>query len=176
LDSYRKPTELELTILRRSFSKWGVFEYFKNKLLAIRTRNDSKKQIFLLSTDVYDINRSSLYSGLYIGALGKYLSPSIEMAQIIARESTKFPFVKVNHKAESLVIYGRDIFGDSIVEYSVSKENEVVIVLNMHGEAIGLGLTRYDSTSITTKGKVTVTNVADIGQYIRKERHFGSMF
>jgi ribosome biogenesis protein Nip4 len=46
----------------------------------------------------------------------------------------------------------------------------------MHGEAIGLGLTRYDSTSITTKGKVTVTNVADIGQYIRKERRFGSMF
>ena len=51
-----------------------------------------------------------------------------------------------------------------------------VIVLNMHGEAIGLGLTRYDSTSITTKGKVTVTNVADIGQYIRKERRFGTMF
>jgi 60S ribosome subunit biogenesis protein NIP7 len=176
LDSYRKPTELELTILRRSFSKWGVFEYFKNRLLTIRTSTDGKRQIFLLSADVYDINQSSLYSGLYIGTLGKYLSPSIEMAQIIAREATRFPFVKVNRKAESLIIYGRDIFGDSIVEYSVSKENEVVIVLNMHGEAIGLGLTRYDSTSITTKGKVTVTNVADIGQYIRKERRFGSIF
>ncbi len=176
MDSYRKPTDLELTILRRSFSKWGVFEYFKNKLLAIRTHGDGKRQIFLLATDVCDINRSPIYSGLYIGTLGKYLSPSIGMAQIIAKEATKFPFVKVNRKAESLVIYGRDIFGDSIVEYSVRKENEVVIILNMHREAIGLGLTRHGSTSITTKGKVTVTNVADIGQYIREERLIGSMF
>jgi 60S ribosome subunit biogenesis protein NIP7 len=176
LDSYRKPTELELTILRQSFSKWGVFEYFKNKLLAIRTQGDDKRQIFLLSTDVGDIDLFPVYSGLYIGTLGKYLSPSLGMTQIIAKEAKKFPFVKVNRKAESLVIYGRDIFGDSIVEYSVSKENEVVIILNMHSEAIGLGLTRHDSTSITTKGKVTVTNVADIGQYIREERLSGSMF
>ena len=175
MDSYRIPTELELTVLRRSFSKWGVFEYFKNKSLAIRTRGD-KRQIFLLSAHVVDIDRSPVYSGLYIGTLGKYLSPSLGMAQIIAKEAKKFPFVKVNCKAESLVIYGRDIFGDSIIEYSVSKENEVVIILNMHSEAIGLGLTRHDSTSITTKGKVTVTNVADIGQYIREERLSGSMF
>jgi 60S ribosome subunit biogenesis protein NIP7 len=138
----------------------------------VRTNCKKTSHLYLLSTDLYEIGRESLYSGLYLGVLGKYLSPSIELAQIIAKESIRFPFVKVNQKAESLVIYGRDIFGNSIVEYSVNKENEVVIILNIRGEAIGLGLTRHDSTSITSRGKVTVTNTADIGQYIRKEKSF----
>jgi 60S ribosome subunit biogenesis protein NIP7 len=138
----------------------------------VRTNCKKTSHLYLLSTDLYEIGRGSLYSGLYLGVLGKYLSPSIELAQIIAKESIRFPFVKVNQKAESLVIYGRDIFGNSIVEYSVNKENEVVIILNIRGEAIGLGLTRHDSTSITSRGKVTVTNTADIGQYIRKEKSF----
>lgn len=171
MNSYRKPTKHELTIIRRSFSKWGVFEYFRNKSLTIKTSCKKIRHLYLLSTDLIEIRRESLYSGLYIGVLGKSLSPSIQLAQIIAKESIKFPYVRVNRKAESLVIYGRDIFGDSIVGYSVSNENEVVIILNTRGEAIGLGITRHDSTLITSKGKVTVTTIADIGQYIRKEKY-----
>lgn len=173
MDKYRKPSAQERTILRRSFSKWGVFEHFKDKLLLIRTNSDGKKQIFLSSSEIQVTNGSPIYAGLFIGVLGRQLSPSIEMAQIIAREGIKFPFIKVNSKGESLVVYGRDVFGDSVVEHGLNRENEVVIILNMRNEAIGIGLTRHDSASITATRKVTVTNIVDVGQYIRAERLSG---
>jgi 60S ribosome subunit biogenesis protein NIP7 len=50
----------------------------------------------------------------------------------------------VNERAEGLVLYGRDILGESILE--VSKElgqNKKVIILNQNRESIGLGQTRF---------------------------------
>jgi 60S ribosome subunit biogenesis protein NIP7 len=76
----------------------------------------------------------------------------------------------VNEKAEKLVLYGRDIMGESMVEApKVLHQNELVIVLNTRFEAIGIGRTRFDSRLLFRKGKVTVTNIADAGYYLREE-------
>jgi len=169
LSRYRSPSAQERTVLRRAFSKWGVFEFLENKIFLVRVGNERRKQIFLVATEVLTKINSPLYTGLFIGELGKQFVPSLEMAQIIAREGIKFPFIKVSPKGESLVVYGRDVFGDSIVEYNTRKENELVIILNTRSEAIGIGRTRYNPDYLSTIGTVTVTTLADLGQYIRNE-------
>ncbi len=166
---YRNTSLQERTVLRRAFSKWDVFEYFKDKLLYVRTNNDGRKQIFVLPSEIIVTDKQPLYAGLLIGELGKQFLPSIQMSQIIAKEGKNFPSIKVNSKGETMVAYGRDVFGDSIIEQNTHRENELVIILNQRDEAIGIGRTRNKSKYITDKGKVAVTTIADIGQYLREE-------
>lgn len=167
---YRSPSPQECTVLRRAFSKWGVFEYLENKIFLVRIKDGTRKQIFLV-TSIFPTQISPpLFAGLFMGELGKRFTPSLEMAQIVANKGAKFQFVKVNPKGESLVVYGRDVFGDSIVEHNASKENELVIILNTRNEAIGIGRTRYSPNHLSIKGTVTVTTLADLGQFIRDER------
>jgi predicted RNA-binding protein (TIGR00451 family) len=76
----------------------------------------------------------------------------------------------VNENAEKLVLYGRDIMGDSIVSASEAlDENELVIITNEKREAIGVGRTRFAGKSILAKGRITITTLADAGQYLRDE-------
>lgn len=76
----------------------------------------------------------------------------------------------VGDKAEKLVLYGRDIMGESIVEASDAlDENELVIVLNTATDAIAVGRTRFAGSLLFQKGRVTVTTIADAGYYLRKE-------
>ena len=171
---YRKTSLEERTVLRRAFSKWDVFEYFKDKVIYVRTNNVGRKQIFFLSseivmTDKQPTDNQPQYAGLLIGELGKQFSPSIQMSQIIAKKGKNFPSIKVNSKGETMVVYGRDVFVDSIIEHNTHRENEVVIILNQHNEAIGIGRTRSKSNCITNKCKIAVTTIADIGQYLREE-------
>ena len=49
---YRKTSLHERTVLRRAFSKWDVFEYFKDKLIYVRTNNVGRKQIFFLPSEI----------------------------------------------------------------------------------------------------------------------------
>lgn len=73
----------------------------------------------------------------------------------------------MNGQAESLVIYGRDVFGSSIISADESiKQNERVIIANKYGEAIGLGRARFDYEGLF-KDQVTVNTEADMGLYIR---------
>ena len=166
---YRKTSRQERTVLRRAFSKWDVFEYFKDELIYVRTNNVGQKQIFFLPSEIMVTGKQPLYAGLLIGELGKQFSPSIQMSQIIAKEGKNFPSIKVNSKGETMVIYGRDVFVDSIVEHNTHRENEMVIILNERNEAIGIGRTRNISNYVTNKVKIAVTTIADIGQYLREE-------
>jgi 60S ribosome subunit biogenesis protein NIP7 len=76
----------------------------------------------------------------------------------------------VNEKAENLLLYGRDIMGESITEASDAlRENELVIVLNKWFEAIAVGRTRFAGRSLLQKGRVTITNISDAGYYLREE-------
>jgi ribosome biogenesis protein Nip4 len=60
--------------------------------------------------------------------------------------------------------------GDSIASVSDGlDENELVILLNGKREAIGVGRTRFAGKSILQKGRITVTTLADAGQYLRDE-------
>ena len=111
------------------------------------------------------------FAGLAIGELKKQFVPSMAGADLFARfgKTNEF-YVTVNDNAEKLVLYGRDIMGDSIMEADGTlAENELVIVLNKNREAIGIGRTRFVGKLLLQKGRITVTTVADAGYYLREE-------
>jgi 60S ribosome subunit biogenesis protein NIP7 len=174
---YCKPARAERTQINRALDRWGAFEFFKDKALLIE-KDDKKKVVVCLVTEgiqevMMMIHTMHPYrSGLAIGELKKkQFIPSIAGADLFARygERNKF-YIVVSEKAEQLVLYGRDIMGESIIEASDAlQENELVIVLNKWFEAIALGRTRFAGMSLFHKGRVTVTNISDAGYYLREE-------
>ena len=171
---YCKPARTERTQINRALDRWGAFEFFKDKALMIE-KDGKKKVVVCLVTDGIQkvlIHMMHPYrSGLAIGELKKQFIPSIAGADLFARygERNKF-YIVVNEKAENLVLYGRDIMGESIIEASDAlHENELVIVLNKWFEAIAVGRTRFGGRSLFHKGRATVTNISDAGLYLREE-------
>ncbi|MDQ3968898.1 MAG: ribosomal biogenesis protein [Thermoproteota archaeon] len=173
---YCKPARHERTKINRALDRWGAFEFFKDKALMIQ-KDDKKKVVVCLVADKIEelmmiIHIMQPFSlGLVIGELKKQFLPSIAGADLFARygERNKF-YIVVGDKAENLVLYGRDIMGESIVEASDAlDENELVIVLNKASEAIAVGRTRFAGKSLFQRGRVTVTIIADAGYYLREE-------
>jgi 60S ribosome subunit biogenesis protein NIP7 len=172
---YCKPARAERTQINRALDRWGAFEFFKDKAFLIE-KDGKKKVVVCLVTDRLEemmmIRTTNLYrSGLAIGELKKQFIPSIAGADLFARygERNKF-YIAVSEKAENLLLYGRDIMGESIIEASDAlHENELVIVLNKWFEAIAVGRTRFACRSLFQKGRVTVTNISDAGYYLREE-------
>jgi ribosome biogenesis protein Nip4 len=172
---FKPPARSERTQINRALDRWGAFEFFRDKALLIE-KDGKKKVVVCLVTDrveeVIMIHTTNLYrSGLAIGELKKQFIPSIAGADLFARygERNKF-YIAVSEKAENLLLYGRDIMGESIIEASDAlNENELVIVLNKWFEAIAVGRTRFAGRSLFQKGRVTVTNISDAGYYLREE-------
>lgn len=168
--TYRKPTREETTRISRALDRWGVFEFFKGRSLMIQ--ENGSKRVCLVPADQEAIMQMQPYlAGLAIGHLNKQFVPSMAGADLFARSGKKNGFyITVNEHAEKLVLYGRDIMGESIVDASVTLgENELVIVLNCKLEAIGIGRTRFAGRSLLQKGKATVTTIMDAGYYLREE-------
>lgn len=171
---YCKPDRTERTKINRALDRWGAFEFFKDKVLILQ-KDDSKKVMVCLVNDKIEELMASIihpYSlGLAIGELRKQFIPSIAGADLFARfgKRNKF-YIVVSEKAEKLVLYGRDIMGESIEKASDTLgENELVILLNTSHEAIAIGRTRFSGGSLLQKGRVTVTTLADAGYYLREE-------
>jgi 60S ribosome subunit biogenesis protein NIP7 len=171
---YCKPARAERTQINRALDRWGAFEFFKDKVLLIEKDGKKKVVVHLVTQELEEvmIHRMNPYmSGLAIGELKKQFVPSIAGADLFARygERNKF-YIVVGEKAENLVLYGRDIMGESIIEASEALyENELVIVLNKWLEAIAVGRTRLAGRSLFQKGRVTVSNISDAGYYLREE-------
>ena len=75
---YRKPNRKELTVLKRAFDKWGIFDFAKDKALVLNDlRCNVVKEVFLLSSSLESIihDRQPYYVGLKIGELKKNLCP-----------------------------------------------------------------------------------------------------
>jgi 60S ribosome subunit biogenesis protein NIP7 len=172
---YCKPDRTERTKINRALDRWGAFEFFKDKVLILQ-KDDSKKKVMvcLVNDKLEELMAGVIHPyslGLVIGELRKQFIPSIAGADLFARfgKRNKF-YIVVNEKAETLVLYGRDIMGESIVEASDTLgENELVILLNTSNEAIAIGRTRFSGSSLLQKGRVTVTTLADAGYYLREE-------
>jgi 60S ribosome subunit biogenesis protein NIP7 len=109
--------------------------------------------------------------GLAIGELrNKKFIPLLPGAEIIARYSVNFPYVVVNEIAEGLVLYGRDILGESVVEVSNRlNQNKTVIILNKNRESLGVGRTRFSGEALFQKGEATVYTLCDAGMYLRNQ-------
>ena len=169
----RQPTREELTQINRAFDRWGAFEFFKHKPLIIQEVGTKSKLVCLVTDGIEKaVQVMDPYSaGLAIGELKKHFIPSIAGADLFARYSERNKYyIMVGEKAEKLVLYGRDIMGESIVEASDAlDENELVIVLNKALDAIAVGKTRFAGRSLFQKSRVTVTTIADAGYYLREE-------
>jgi 60S ribosome subunit biogenesis protein NIP7 len=168
---YRGLKKLELTAMRRSLDYWGAFEL--SEKLDVVVRQGDRNDLFAVTPEVkyYVIGREPepVLAGLFLGTLGKKaLVLSMEGAYLVAKVSDKKK-VKVTGQAESLVVYGRDVFGTSITWADESiKQNERVIIANKYGEAIGIGRARFDHKGLF-QDRVTVNTEADMGLYIREQ-------
>jgi ribosome biogenesis protein Nip4 len=170
----RQPAREERTQINRALDRWGAFEFFKHKPLIIQEVGTKKKMVCLVTggiEKVIQVMEDPYSAGLAIGELKKQFIPSIAGADLFARygERNKY-YITVGEKAENLVLYGRDIMGESIEAASDAlDENELVIVLNTAFEAIAVGRTRFAGRSLFQKGRVTVSTIADAGYYLREE-------
>jgi ribosome biogenesis protein Nip4 len=170
----RQPAREERTQINRALDRWGAFEFFKHKPLIIQEVGTKKKIVCLVTGGIekaIQVMEDPYSAGLAIGELKKQFIPSIAGADLFARygERNKY-YITVGEKAENLVLYGRDIMGESIEAASDAlDENELVIVLNKAFEAIAVGRTRFAGRSLFQKGRVTVSTIADAGYYLREE-------
>ena len=169
----RQPAKEERTQINRALDRLGAFEFFKHKLIIIQEVGTKTKLVCLVTDGIEKaVQVMDPYSaGLAIGELKKHFIPSIAGADLFARYGKRNKYyIMVGEKAEKLVLYGRDIMGESIVEASDAlDENELVIVLNTAFEAIAVGRTRFAGRSLFQKGRVTVSTIADAGYYLREE-------
>jgi predicted RNA-binding protein (TIGR00451 family) len=172
---YCRPDRNERTRLNRALDRWGAFEFFNDKALILQKDDIKKIMVCLVNSKIEQLMADMIVDpyglGLVIGQLRKQFIPSIAGADLFARHGKRNKFyVVVSEKAEKLVLYGRDILGESIVEASDDlDENELVILLNRSFEAIAIGRTRFSGNAILQKGKVTISTVADAGYYLRDE-------
>jgi 60S ribosome subunit biogenesis protein NIP7 len=176
---FRHASREELTQLRRSFNKLGIFEFMGSQQLMIREDRtiDKKEVIITTNTSKHILNiqiSQPKYAGLVVGELrNKKFIPSLSGAEIIARHSRDFSYVVVNERAEGLVLYGRDILGDSVLEASKKLgQNKIVIILNQKRESIGIGKTRFSAEDIFKKDEVTVYTLFDAGIYLRNQDYW----
>ena len=171
---YCKPDRDEKTRINRALDRWGAFEFFKDKVLILQKDDTKKVMICLVNSKIEELMADMVdpFSlGLVIGELRKQFIPSMAGADLFARYSKRNKFyIVVNENAEKLVLYGRDIMGESIVEASDTlTENELVVLLNTAFEAIAIGRTRFSGNLLFQKGRVTVTTLTDAGYYLRDE-------
>lgn len=168
---FRGLKKVELTVVRRGFDYWGAFDLLQELNLVVR--QGDKTELLAISPEaryfVMGRDPEPLTAGLRIGEIGKkQLKIGLEGASLIAAFSDKKK-VKVTGQAESLAIYGRDIFGSSIswADDSIG-QNDQVIIANKYGEALALGRARMAYEGLFDD-RVTVNNEADLGLYIREQ-------
>ena len=129
---------------------------------------ETRGRYFLLNKNLKGIApRSFFYVGRFLGEVknGKFF-PSFNLLAILAEgEAHKV----VNEKASWLFICGRDIFGEGIVSVLGSRrKGALTLVLNEFEECLGLGRIISDFGAMDTK--VVVENIADVGDFLRRER------
>lgn len=177
---HRGPTREELTLLRRSFDHWGIFDFVLDKEILIREKsyNGTRiREVYLTTKDnskLLSENTSLSYIGMLIGHLKRRsFVPSMAGADLISRVGVNFPYVTVNQTAEALVLYGRDIMYASIVDYrDLRNNNTIAIILNENRVAIGLGITTVpiDENSHIVDNRIVIKTIVDSGYCLRNER------
>jgi 60S ribosome subunit biogenesis protein NIP7 len=173
---FRSATKNELTQLRRAFDSWGIFEFMESQAMLVKDDPTNRSIQVLITTEPSKdtVNQLSEYPkrvGLVIGELqNKKFTPSLSGAELIAKFGRNFPYILVNEMAEGLVLYGRDILGESVLDVSKGLgQNKKVIILNQNRESIGLGQTRFSGENIFRIGEVTVYTLLDLGMYLRNQ-------
>ena len=118
MNMIRELTREENTIIRREFNKWGIFNYIQDKVFVIKESQKNNKELFVIPLILKNFIYCpySCYGGLQIGMLQKKkFLPSITFFGIVAKYGNSFLYVIVDCNGEKLILYGKDIFGNSIL-------------------------------------------------------------
>lgn len=185
LMEFRKPNHAEKTILKKAFSKWGIFEYYDemNLFIKISDINPKDKKVYISSEPFKSLDSLLGYElislGLQIGIIRKKkFIIGLNFAELVLEkkknEKFAFPHIVVTEKAVNLVCFGRDVMGNSILSCSEGIDsNEILIIMNKNYELVGIGRTRYTSELLLQPNLVTVDTVENIGTYYLQEENLG---
>jgi ribosome biogenesis protein Nip4 len=132
---------------------------------------DKAGRYFLLNETLLKVARKDFYyAGTYLGKVknGKFF-PSFNLLSMLAKgEANK---IIVEKKTAWLFICGRDIFRKGILAMHGSrKKGSHTLVLNEFGECLGFGKI-IGGLDETVKTEVAVRNVADVGDFLRREAY-----
>jgi 60S ribosome subunit biogenesis protein NIP7 len=123
------------------------------------------------------IKLQPIHSGIIIGQVRKKkFLPNLNFAELVVNYNPRFnyPYVILENKGANLALYGRDIMGNSILDFFHEiKENQILIIFNQKKEVIGIGRSRYNNNLITQIDKITIDNIQDIGtHYLKDENNY----
>ncbi|MER3407865.1 MAG: ribosomal biogenesis protein [Nitrososphaera sp.] len=171
---FSKPARDEQTAIARALARWGAYDALAESTFLIK--GGSSRVVCMVSPELaqHVLKLQPGAAGLGIGELGKrHFIPTVAGADLFARAAQggagKY-YVAVNENAEKLVLYGRNVMGGSMLRAAADlDENELVILVNGRGEAIGVGRTRFAGRALFQKERITITTVADAGRYLRDE-------
>jgi len=158
---FRQLNEEELEILRSINREFGadIDSIFKGKKLLVAL--GERKEVFVTNGDTLDVlekmKKEPYSAGLFIGEIKKKkFMLSLEGAALISKHAKNKIFV--GSKTEQLVLYGRDVFSNSILKSSELSEGSKCLIVNESDELIAIGRVK----------KGIVENLIDRGWYLRK--------
>ena len=167
---WRGLKEQERTEVRRSLDRWGAFPVAEQYRMLAKVE-PGVVEIFLISPEAFRfvLQNQPYVAGLHLGTLRRRgLRLGLQGAVLVAGESQE-RVVRVNEKAESLFIYGRDVSGESVLDVKPElDQNEVCVVGNERGEAIGLGKLLVTGDRLKEQ-RMVIKNMTDVGSYLRTE-------
>ncbi|MCW4003534.1 MAG: hypothetical protein NWE95_06445 [Candidatus Bathyarchaeota archaeon] len=115
-------------------------------------------------------SRNFYYAGVYLGKVkGGRFFPSFNLLSMLAKKDANH--VVIDGKATWLFICGRDVLGKSILQsYGSNRKITHTLVLNEFGECLGFGRIVGKLSGLSTENELSVKNVSDIGDFLRRER------
>ncbi len=188
----------EETILKRAFNNWSIFHVFDNNQIIVKeivkidkekrkitdiknigySKNKKFKEVYICSNikqKEQTIQLQPIISGINIGIIrDKKFIPNLNFGELVIRSNKKldYPYAMVNDKATNLFLYGRDIYGDSIISFFKEiKENQILVIIDKNKEPIGLGRSRFNGSLIIQNNKITIDNIQNIGTFYLKEEN-----
>ena len=128
-----------------------------------------KNRYFLITRQMERLTKAFFYAGTYLGKSKKgVFFPSFPLLAMIAeRDANK---VVIDRRTEWLFVCGRDIFRKGILKVAGSmRKGDLTLVLNENDECLGFWKITRDLNG--KKEGVAVRNIADVGDFLRRERN-----
>lgn len=147
---------------------WRVEEEYRTDLTrvlkdkALVVSCDGRREVFMVPRETLEVlgklGVEPYFLGLYLGEIKKdRFFLSLEGGMLLARGCGKK--VVVDQRVEQLVLYGRDIFINSVQEATPGlKEGDKCLILNEKGEFLAVGRVE----------RRIIKNLLDRGWYLRK--------
>ena len=128
-----------------------------------------RNRYFLITREIEELTKDFFYAGIYLGKTKKdVFFPSFPLLTMIAEGNANK--VVIDRRTEWLFVCGRDIFRKGILKMDGStRKGDLTLVLNENNECLGFGKIARDLNG--KKEGFAVRNIADMGDFLRRERN-----